>query len=130
MVGASDGISDRNPCELDLFCTDKITRTIKVTSKRVQAVTRRLAPGQTHGRVVNADFAVPPAPGMGLPGQPEPQVLYLQPDSATARPYQIWYNRVENKLGGTNPLEWCLITMKRSPTGSARLIRFPGQEIQ
>src|SRR6267154_4681410 len=100
VVGASDGISDRNPCEQDLFCTDKITSTTRVTSNRLQAVTRRLAPGQTHGRVVNADFAVPPSPEMGLQGQLEPQVLYLQSDSTTAVPYQIWYNRVENKLGG------------------------------
>src|SRR5882672_1594878 len=78
MVGASDGISDRNPCEQDLFCTDKITRTIRVISKRVQAISRRLAPGQTHGRVVNANFAVPPSPEMGLQARPEPQVLYLQ----------------------------------------------------
>src|SRR3979490_105854 len=75
MVGASDGISDRNPCEQDLFCTDKLTHTIRVISERDQAVTRRLAPGQTHGWGGNADFAVQPAPGMGLQGQPEPQVL-------------------------------------------------------
>src|SRR5882762_7102848 len=81
VVGASDGISDRNLCEQDLFCTDKITRTIRVISKRVQAVTRKLAHGQPHGRVVNADFAVPPATGMGLQGRPEPHVLYVQEDS-------------------------------------------------
>jgi len=79
-----------------LFCTDKLTHTIRVISERVQAVTRRLAPGQTHGWGLNADFGVPPFPEMGLQGQPEPQVLYLQSDSTTAVPYQFWYNRIEN----------------------------------
>ena len=100
MVGASDGISDRNPCEQDLFCTDKITSIIGVISKPVWAVTRRLAPGEIQAWAVNPNFAAQPAPGMGLQGQPEPQVLYLQSDSTTAVPYQIWYNRVESKLGG------------------------------
>jgi len=65
---------------------------------------RRSAPGQIHGWVMSADRAVPPAPGIRLQGHPEPQVLYLQPDSTTPVPLQTWYNRVENKLGrGTNP---------------------------
>src|SRR5258706_15242617 len=53
----------------------------------------------------------------------DPQPLYLQSGTAFPVPLPTWYLMVENsRVGGTNPPQWCLIKMKRSPTSSVDLV--------